>query len=284
MVETVQSRHPGVQPIAFLKKLRQITEESGAALIFDEVVTGFRTHPGGIQALFDIRADLAVYGKVAAGGYPIGLVAGKARFMDALDGGFWQFGDESIPEVGVTFFAGTFVRHPVTLAATKAVLERIKAEGPALQIRLAERTADMARELKAFLKEIGAKISLEEFSSYFYFSVAPDEQYGSLLFFLLRLNGIHAWEFRPCFLTTSHTDEDITAFKTAFIRAVSELVQYGLLQGDAVAVERLNKARSGKAPVEGARLGKDADGAPAWFIPDPERPGKYMQVKNSRLS
>ncbi len=282
MVETVQSRHPGAQPIAFLKELRQLTEESGAALIFDEVVTGFRTHPGGIQALFDIRADLAVYGKVVAGGYPIGLVAGKSKFMDALDGGFWQFGDDSIPEIGVTFFAGTFVRHPVTLAATKAVLERMKAEGPALQMRLGERTGDMARELRTFLKEIGAKIALEEFSSYFYFSVASDEQYGSLLFFLLRLYGIHAWEFRPCFLTTSHTDEDIAAFKTAFIRAVSELVQHGLLQGDAVAVERLNKSRSGKPPVEGARLGKDAHGAPAWFVPDPDRPGKYVQVSNRR--
>lgn len=282
MVETVQSRHPGLQPIAFLKELRQITEESGTALIFDEVVTGFRTHPGGIQALFDIRADLAVYGKVAAGGYPIGLVAGKARFMDALDGGFWQFGDESIPEVGVTFFAGTFVRHPVTLAATKAVLERIKVEGPSLQMRLAERTTGMAKELKTFLKDIGAKVTLEEFSSYFYFSVSPDEQYGSLLFYLLRLYGIHAWEFRPCFLTTSHTDEDIAAFKTAFERAVSELVLHGLLGGDAVAVERLNKARAAKPPVEGARVGKDANGARAWFIPDPDRPGKYMQVKNRR--
>ena len=88
-------------------------------MIFDEVVTGFRVHPGGCQALFGIRADLATYGKVIAGGMPMGILAGKAKYMDALDGGMWQYGDESFPEVGVTFFAGTFVRHPFAMAACK---------------------------------------------------------------------------------------------------------------------------------------------------------------------
>ena len=79
MVEPVQSRHPNLQPVQFLKDLRKITEESATCLIFDEVVTGFRVHPGGCQALFGIRADLATYGKVLAGGMPIGVLAGKAR-------------------------------------------------------------------------------------------------------------------------------------------------------------------------------------------------------------
>ncbi len=47
--------------------------------------------------------------------------------MDALDGGHWQYGDDSIPTVGVTYFAGTFVRHPLALAAAKAALEHLKA-------------------------------------------------------------------------------------------------------------------------------------------------------------
>ena len=135
LVEPVQSRHPHLQPVEFLKEIRKITKESGTALIFDEVVTGFRVHPGGCQALFGIRADLATYGKVIAGGMPIGVLAGKAEFMDALDGGAWQFGDDSYPEVGVTFFAGTFVRHPLTLAAVKAVLQFFREQGPALQER-----------------------------------------------------------------------------------------------------------------------------------------------------
>jgi glutamate-1-semialdehyde aminotransferase len=280
MVETVQSRNPGLQPFDFLRELRSITEDSGSALIFDEVVTGFRVHPGGMQAFLDIRADLAVYGKVVAGGYPIGLIGGKARFMDALDGGHWTFGDESIPEVGVTFFAGTFVRHPAALAATKAVLQRMKTDGPQLQLGLAERAAQLANDLNRFLEQVGANVSLEQFSSFFYVSVGSDEEYGGLLFYLLRLYGIHVWEYRPCFLTTSHSDDDIAAFSKAFKRAVSELVRNGLIRGDAVAVERINKATLNEPPVDGARLGKDASGAPAWFVPDPDRPGKYLQVIN----
>ena len=74
-------------------------------------------HPGGMQELFGIRADLATYGKVIGGGLPIGILAGKSRFMDALDGGQWRYGDDLYPAVAPTFFAGTFVRHPLTLAA-----------------------------------------------------------------------------------------------------------------------------------------------------------------------
>ena len=130
LVEPVRSRDPGFQPREFLQELRTLTTQSETALIFDEVVTGFRVHPGGAQAYFNIQADMATYGKVVGGGLPIGIIAGKAEYMDALDGGFWEFGDSSIPEVGVTFFAGTFVRHPMALAAAAAELDKLKAGGP----------------------------------------------------------------------------------------------------------------------------------------------------------
>src|SRR5207244_10568583 len=139
----------------FLKEIRKITEESETALIFDEVVSGFRVHQGGCQALFGIRADLATYGKVVAGGMPIGVLAGKSRFMDALDGGMWQFGDDSYPEVGVTFFAGTFVRHPLAVAAMKAVLRHFKEQGPSLQERLNERTTRPVRTLNEVVEQHG---------------------------------------------------------------------------------------------------------------------------------
>ena len=87
LVEPVQSRRPDLQPREFLHELRRITAESGSLLIFDEVVTGFRTGPGGAQAHFDVRADLASYGKVIGGGFPIGIIAGKRQYIDALDGG-----------------------------------------------------------------------------------------------------------------------------------------------------------------------------------------------------
>ena len=122
LVEPVQSRHPELRPLEFLREVRRITEQSGAALIFDEVVTGFRTDPGGMQAVYGIRADLATYGKVVAGGLPVGVLAGSAAYMDALDGGQWQFGDDSYPQAGVTFYAGTFMRHPLAMAAVKASL------------------------------------------------------------------------------------------------------------------------------------------------------------------
>jgi iturin family lipopeptide synthetase A len=77
LVEPVQSRRPDFRPRQFLEALRDLTAKAGTALIFDEIVTGFRVHPGGVQALFGIRADLVTYGKVAGGGMPIGILAGK---------------------------------------------------------------------------------------------------------------------------------------------------------------------------------------------------------------
>src|SRR6202012_724693 len=64
LVEPVQSRHPGADTMAFLHELGTITWEAGAAFILDEIVTGFRVHPGGAQAVFNVKADLVTYGKV----------------------------------------------------------------------------------------------------------------------------------------------------------------------------------------------------------------------------
>src|SRR5690606_38382797 len=145
-----QSRRPDFQPVEFLRELRQVTRESGTLLVFDEVVTGFRAHPAGAQGLFGIQADLGTYGKVVGGGYPIGVIAGKRQYMDALDGGHWQFAGASVSTVGVPYFAGTFVRHPLALAAAKAVLEHVKAQGGRMQERLNTRVTEMAGELNSF--------------------------------------------------------------------------------------------------------------------------------------
>src|SRR5690606_9654150 len=147
------------------KEVRAITEQAGAALIFDEVITGFRSHPGGAQALFGIRADIATYGKVVGGGFPIGVIAGSRAYMDALDGGHWQYGGASVPTVGVTYFAGTCVGHPLTLAAARASLLHIEQHGAALQQRLNQRTAAMAAELDAFAAEVGAPLRIRSFAS-----------------------------------------------------------------------------------------------------------------------
>ena len=229
MVEPVQSRHPDLQPVEFLKEIRKITQEAGACLIFDEVVTGFRVHPGGCQALFDIRADLATYGKVLAGGMPIGVLAGKAQYMDALDGGMWQFGDDSFPTVGVTFFAGTFVRHPLTLAAVKAVLAHFTAEGPALQQRLTSRTGALVRRLNEILSKNAVPTHIENFASIFYFSFPADFRFGSLFYYSLRAKGVHVLEGFPCFLTTEHSDADIEKIVRAFEETIAEMQAGGVL-------------------------------------------------------
>ena len=274
IVEPIQSRHPELRPQAFLQELRKITERSETALIFDEVVTGFRVAPGGAQEYFDIKADIATYGKVVGGGLPIGILTGTAKYMDALDGGFWQFGDRSIPEVGVTFFAGTFVRHPLALAAVEATLTKLQAGGADLQISLTTKVTKLVDRLTAHFKLVGAQINLEYFSSWFYITFPPTETYGGLLFYLLREKGIHVWEYRPCFLTLAHSDEDIDKIVWAFQVCIAELQLTGLLSssGNAIAINR------NLPPQPGAKLGKDRSGNPAWFITDPQQPSKYLQL------
>jgi amino acid adenylation domain-containing protein len=227
LIEPVQSRHPALQPKAFIQEVRRITAASGSALIMDEVITGFRTHPGGAQALFGVTADLASYGKVIGGGMPIGVLCGNRRFMDALDGGMWQYGDDSFPEVGVTFFAGTFVRHPATMAAVVACLERFKREGGALQEAVNAKCTQLVQRLAKLFHERGVPSTIEHFSSWFYFTFAPEHRHGSLLYYLLRERGVHIQEGFPCFLTTAHTDADLERVYQAFASAIDELVTNG---------------------------------------------------------
>jgi glutamate-1-semialdehyde aminotransferase len=216
LVEPVQSRRPDFAPIEFLKEVRKITERSGTVLIFDEVITGLRSHPRGAQGLFGIEADIASYGKVVGGGFPIGVIGGKRKYMDALDGGHWQYGDDSIPSVGVTYFAGTFVRHPLALAAAKASLLRMKSEGADLQKKLTAKTAGMVSELNAFMSDVGAPLKLNNFASLFRNVFTEDLPYGDLVYVHLRNRGVHILDNFPCFLTTAHTDEDV-----AFVAARS---------------------------------------------------------------
>jgi glutamate-1-semialdehyde aminotransferase/malonyl CoA-acyl carrier protein transacylase len=276
LVEPVQSRRADFQPKEFLRDVRAITEKSGTCLIFDEVITGFRSHPGGVQSLFGIRADLGTYGKVVGGGYPIGVIAGKREFMDALDGGAWQYGDDSIPTVGVTYFAGTFVRHPLALAAAKASLLHMKEVGPDLQAGLNLRTAAMADELNAFCAEVGAPITIKNFASLWRTTFTEDHPLQDLLFAMMRSRGVHILDNFPCFFTTAHTPEDVAVIKTAFKESVLELQEADLLPRRNPEAGKVLDAS--KPPVPGARIGKDPEGNPAWFVPNPASPGKFLRL------
>lgn len=277
LVEPVQSRRPDFQPVEFLKEVRAITAQAGAALIFDEVITGFRSHPGGAQALFGIRADIATYGKVVGGGYPIGVIAGKREFMDALDGGSWQYGDASTPTVGVTYFAGTFVRHPLTLAAAHASLLHMQQEGPALQQRLNERTAAMAAELNAFAEQVGAPVRVKQFASLWRTHFEEDYPLQDLLFAMMRSRGIHILDNFPCFFTTAHGEAEFRAITEAWKESVLELQEAELLPRAAVPPGKVMDAA--RPVVPGARLGRDPEGRPAWYVPSPGEPGHYLKVE-----
>lgn len=274
LVEPVQSRHPDLQPRAFLHDLRALTAETGVALILDEVITGFRLHPRGAQGYFGIDADLCTYGKVIGGGLPIGVIAGKARYLDALDGGFWDYGDASIPEAGVTYFAGTFVRHPLALAAASAVVHRLEEAGPALQEALNARTARLVGRLNALFTETTAPLHLESCGSLMKLHATREVPFGEMLYTLLRLRGLHIWDARPCFLTTAHSDADVEQIVLCFSEAVAEMQAAGFYP----AAPSARSAARGGPPVPGARLGKAANGQPAWFVVDPARPGKFIQV------
>ena len=86
---------------------------------------------------------------------PFAAIAGRTQWLDALDGGHWQYGDDSYPEAGVTYFAGTFVRHPLALAAAKATLLHLKQGGKALYQTLADRTQYIVDRLNEGFAVVG---------------------------------------------------------------------------------------------------------------------------------
>src|SRR5258706_6475476 len=245
IVEPVQSRAPENQPVEFLRQLRALTQTAGVAFIWDEVITGFRAAPGGAQEYFGISADIATYGKILGGGMPIGVVAGKARFLDVIDGGTWSYGDGSYPRTEQTFFAGTFSKHPLAMSAALAVLQRLEQSGPELQQNLNRRTAALAEELNSHFEEQELPLRIAHFSSLFRFSFAGNMD---LLFYHLNHRGIYIWEGRNCFLSTEHSDEDIASF----VRAVKESV---LELREPAALASAPGLQTRRSPGEGASTG-----------------------------
>jgi glutamate-1-semialdehyde 2,1-aminomutase len=118
----------------WLDGLRTLADETGALLVFDEVITGFRLGIGGAQARFGIAADLVLLGKILGGGMPVGAVAGRAELLDRL-----------APE-GTIYQAGTLSGNPLAMAAGVAALGMIKSD-PGLYERVQTTTRDLVRGL-----------------------------------------------------------------------------------------------------------------------------------------
>jgi len=205
--------------------------------------------------------------------------------MDALDGGSWNYGDSSIPEVGITYFAGTFVRHPLALAAAKASLLYMKEQGPALQQRLNDKGNFIAH---ALTKEIAARqlpINIVNYGSLWKIKFEQDIPYSELLFVLMREKGIHILDGFPCFMTEATTYDDINKIISVFTSSIDGLIEAGFFpdhrgeKADAIHQNTAIVIDNNTPPIAGARLGKDRFGNPAWFLEDPQNDKKFLQIQ-----
>ncbi|MFI9627926.1 MupA/Atu3671 family FMN-dependent luciferase-like monooxygenase [Streptomyces sp. NPDC052042] len=228
VVEPVQSRHPSLQPVEFVRKLRELTHRHGIVLMFDEMLTGFRPALRGAQELYGVAPDLATYGKLLGGGFPIGAIAGRADIMDGVDGGYWAYGDDSYPPADTTFFGGTYIQHPVSMVAARAVLTHLKEHSPRLQERLNARTAELAATLNGFFEAEEFPLRMSHFGSQFRFDHRADME---LLYHHLMLRGVHVWEWRNFFLSTAHTDGDLEFIADAVRGSLRELRSAGFFPG-----------------------------------------------------
>lgn len=235
LVVPVQTSRPALQPKEFLHQLRELTQASNIALIFDEMVTGFRIHPGGAQAYFGVQADIATYGKIVGGGMPIGVIAGKRKYMDAIDGGMWNYGDDSSPQTQKTFFAGTFCKHPLAMTAAKAVLTYLQSEGSSLYQKLNERTTKFVNALNDYFTVEDIPLQMANFGSLFgsaSVEIADEDSAGSVAMNLLKYHllnqGVHLLGISG-YLSTSHTDEDIKYILQAVKQSVEQLRYGGFL-------------------------------------------------------
>lgn len=238
LVEPVQSRHIYNKPIEFLKELRKLTLEKNIPLIFDEMITGLRVGRKGAQGEFNILPDLTTYGKIPGGGLPTGVIAGSAKYMDMIDGGTWNFGDDSMPKAKKTGMGGTHTQNPLKIASAYAVLSEIERrssvgqdgeKGTCFYSELNMKTKSLAEELNTFFSENNLPITIDYFGSLFRFRYV-DSYWGvteALMFILLRMNGIETNIQGNCFLTTAHTDKDVRKVIDGVKASLNVLMQEG---------------------------------------------------------
>lgn len=191
----------------YLKGVRDLTEEHGVILIFDEVITGFRLNLGGAQTHYGVVPDMTTLGKIIGGGFPIGVVGGKRELMEmvAPSGGIYQ--------------AGTFNGSPTSLAAGMATLDIL--ESGALD-RLNRAGDDMRKALSQIVEDLGLNYSVVGIASMFkiFFGDAPKEytealkcdKEGYFAFFARMLKSgvfLPPSQFETNFISLAHTEEII---------------------------------------------------------------------------
>lgn len=192
-----------------------------------------------IQALAH-APDIAIYGKVVGGGMPIGVIAGGASYLDKIDGGMWGYGDASSPQVEQTFFAGTHCKHPLSMAAARAILQYLKRQGPTLQQQLNQRTSQYVERLNVYFEASKMPIRMAHFGSFFGPVFTEDAVPSDILlmgFDLLRYHlfdkGVLLRGEGGGFLSTAHTDEDIDCIIQAMKDSITELQEAGFFPSPA---------------------------------------------------
>jgi glutamate-1-semialdehyde 2,1-aminomutase len=209
-----------VPHMEFLQTLRELCTKHGTVLIFDEVMTGFRVHLGGAQALYNIKPDLTTLGKVIGGGLPVGAFGGRKDIMQCL------------APVGTVYQAGTLSGNPVAVTAGLATLRLIQA--PDFHAKLAAQTKKLVDGLVAAAQEAGVVFSAQSVGGMFglYFSEKCPSTFAEVMqsnqenfnkFFHLMLDaGIYLAPsaFEAGFVSAAHSDQDveltINAAKKAF--------------------------------------------------------------------
>lgn len=204
----------------FIKTLRELCTKHGAVLIFDEVMTGFRVHLGGAQALYGITPDMTTLGKVIGGGLPVGAFGGRKDIMSGL------------APLGKVYQAGTLSGNPVAVTAGLKTLELIQAPGfyEALSAQTSKLVGGLVDAAKAANVTFNAQSVGGMFGLYFADNIpncfndimASKRELFNTFFHSMLDAGIYLGPsaFEAGFVSASHTDEDIaqtvSAAKDAF--------------------------------------------------------------------
>jgi glutamate-1-semialdehyde 2,1-aminomutase len=192
----------------FLEGLRALADSSGALLIFDEVMTGFRIAPGGAKERFGVTADLTTLGKVIGGGLPVALYGGRREIMDR------------IAPSGPVYQAGTLSGNPLAMAAGLATLSTLT---PALHSKIEKRTAALVGGLQKIAVELGVPLVAGYAGSMwgFFFSGSPvrnftaakasDVNLFSRFFHAALEQGVYLAPspFEACFMSAAHGDDEV---------------------------------------------------------------------------
>jgi glutamate-1-semialdehyde 2,1-aminomutase len=197
----------------WLAQLRDVCRACDVPLVFDEVYTGFRLAPGGAQEYFGVRADMVVYGKTVAGGFPIGVVCGRTALMRRFD-----------PErpMRLAYVIGTFSAHPVVMGAMNEFLQWLaEPTTPALYEEMNARCGRWVRETNQRLDAAGLPLRVVHLASVWTLLFTAPSRYNWLLQYYLRAEGVTlSWVGTGrCLSNMDFTDKDYTALQEKLLDA-----------------------------------------------------------------